>query len=627
MTEKTITVYVEWALQGKTLGRAGARVLACSNGDLNKDNFAELIGRFSIGTPDALPQVSVSYLTSGAPGSRAYYLGMAIHRWAADVRTDGGELLERDDDNRPVATTTYFCVPYQLLADAAITYRAMYREFSKIRLSNTNGLPLEVKLPIHTGPPEVNALTMQSASRLLTSRSVCVLGADLATVAERLDFIDATAALLPYGFRTRLAAATWARPTHRDHRFRLFFSAAKRDASPPDDVIYWGIPERTRLTPREDYAYAYDRWLADTVGQLQTLGELTTPRSFNREEIFESFDEIGLLRPSPDEAAPDLPAQRSPAPMPAMLDGERLLRDCASCMQASDVPGLHTAIRRLRAWAKSTPSFEEQDRYRRLIREQRLFRHDETLGNIEARLREALLEVAFCLPLNYRDYCVIEESTSADSSDEALLRMIADAGMADMRISAVVYAQLPQKDMRKKREKWFASHQVNAVQLINTLAGDWQRTRHALHASLLTAEYVIRMPGDPDLIRRVLMRHGYLVRLLQVASGGDDEKQVSVLAAFLGAAYPNGIGPQEISHILIENAETPSPAVLAAVLTQLAHPNDALMAREAFVSRAMLALNVASERHKLLESRVVYAYDRPGDPDATGLSYPPTDRR
>lgn len=163
MTPKTILADVQWALQGKTLGRGGARVLACSDGNLSQENFTELIGRFSLGTPGELPQVSVSYLNAGAPPSHSYYLGMALHKWAADVRTDGGELLERDDDLRPVAVTAYFCVPYQPLAEAAVSYQAMYGAFDNMRLNMTGGPPLPVEFPVRTGLPPIDDLAMQAA--------------------------------------------------------------------------------------------------------------------------------------------------------------------------------------------------------------------------------------------------------------------------------------------------------------------------------------------------------------------------------------------------------------------------------------------------------------------------------
>ena len=633
MTEKTIPVYVEWALQGKTLGRAGSRVLACSNGTLSMENFTELIGRFSLGTPDKLPQVSVSYLPSGSGPSRVYYLGMASHKWAADVQTDGGELLERDDDNRPVAVTTYFCVPYQPLADAAVSYQAMYQEFDNIRLGTASGSPLQVEFPVRTGLPAINALAVQSAGRLFSGRPVCVLGAESTTVAERLEFIGAVAALLPYGFRTRLTAATWVRPTHRDHRFRLFFSAAKRDADPPDGVVYWGDPQRTALTLNDDLAHVYDRWLADTVGQLERLARLTTPRSFNREDVLESMDEIGVLHPEPDEREPEEQAPRRLAPFRTprgakRIDGEQILRDCASCMQTAQahLPDLHIAITRLTAQDKSRISPEERRRYQEIIKEEHLFRRDEALGNLQAKLRDALLKAAFIPPLGYPDYCLIEDSLGAGSPDPPLLRMIAGMGMSDMRIRAVVYPQLPEKLIREELDNWYISAKVNAVELINAVAGTWHRPHHAFYASLTAADFMSQMVSDSDLIREVLQHHGYLGPLLQTVGEGHDNTQVYVLNRFLKTAYPYGLSEREIRQILIESAEPPSPALLAAVLLRLARLADAQLVQGAYVSRTVQAMNLKPEMLEVLESRLASANGWPGSRTAGRDPHPVTDQ-
>lgn len=642
MTEKTIPVYVEWALQGKTLGRAGARVLACSSGNLNMENFTELLGRFSLGTPDRLPQVSVSYLTSGTGPDRAYYLGMAIHKWAPDVQTDGGELLERDDDKRPVAVTTYFCAPYQPLADAGVSYQAMYQEFHKIRLGTTSGPPRQVELPVRTGLLAIGSLAtaMQTAGLLLTA-PVCVLGAEATNVGERLDFIEAVAALIPYGFRSRLTAATWVRPTHRDHRFRLYFSDTARD-NHPDHVVYWERPELTSLKSRDDYGYAYDRFLAGTIGQLGALARLTTPRSFSRLEVLESLNEIGVPRPErPERPEPaDRPRFR-PAPrmlalpsgsQDARLDGEQILRECAAFIHKPYRPELNIAITRLKGLAKSGTSPEERDRYREIIREHRLFQHNEALSN-ESKLRDALFKVAFVPPLEYPDYCLIEDSLTDESPDQALLRAIVDEGMSDrdMRIRVVVYGQLlaekdTEKDTKRKLDQWYALAEVNAVRLIGAVAGRWHRPWHAVPASLIAVDFMSRKVCEPPgAIRNVLRYHSYLATLMQTL--GDDSFQVFVLTRFLRAAYPNGPSRSDIQQILAKNEEPPSPALLTAILLDL--PDDPYLTRlaqEAYVFRTIRAMNLTPDVLQSLESRLAFANRWPGGPVAALERHHVTDR-
>jgi hypothetical protein len=637
VTEK-IPVSAEWALQGKTLGRAGARVLACSTGTLSMENFTELIGRFSLGTPDELPQVSVSYLTSGTHPGRVYYLGMAIHRWAPDVQTDGGELLARDDDKRPVATTTYFCIPYQPPADITLSYKTMYQEFNGISLSLTSAPPLQVEFPPErTCLEAVSLLAMQSASRLISGRPVCVLGGESTTVAERLAFIDAVTQLLPYGLRTRLAAATWVRPTHRDHRFRLFFSAEKRDAKPPDDFVYWGQPEATALTPQDDYAYMYYQWLVGTVGQLEVLARLTTPRSFSREDILQSLDDIGIRLPASDEETQDHEqkapaATRKPRFRRIGLDVDQILHNCAASLQTSNVPELNTAVTRLKASAKSIIPADRPS-YQEIIREEHLFRHSEALGGIQTKLRDALFKVAFPAPLSYKDYCLIEDSClgaaspGTESPDGELLRMIAGTAMADLRIRVVVYGQLPTAETRRLLDGWYRSFQMTAVELINTAAAaGWHRPVHALHASVIAADLMSHVACDPDLTRRVLRSQGYLSRLLQTAGDGHDNTQVYVLSWFLKTAYPDGLREDAVRSILIGREDPPSPALLAAVLLQITPGNThvAELAREAYVFSTVKAMHVEAKTHSSLEQRLPFADGWPADRAREQNPYPAT---
>jgi hypothetical protein len=651
MSGKTISVDVQWALQGKTLDRAGYQVLACSAGELSKENFTELINRFSLGTPDKLPQVSVSYvtLTSGTRPGREHYLGMAIQKWAADVRTDGDELLERDDDGRAVAVTAYFCVPYQPPAEITVSYESIYQKFNGVWLGTTSRPPLPVELPARTSLPVPSALAMQAASRLLTGRPVCVLGAESTTVEERLAFIEAVSQMVPYGFRTRLTAATWVRATQRDHRFRLFFSAAKRDGDPPDGVVYWEQPELTALTSRDDYAYAYNQWLANTVGQLDLLARLTAPRSFTEHDILEALDEIGVQgrpsvqkrwgdkradnrRPTPEPVP--APAPPPPAPSPKQkrsgLDIEQLLRECAECGRPPlNLPDLHIAITRLKSQGRSGKiGPEERCRYQQIIKEEHLFRRNQSIGELEPKLRDALFKVAFTTQLSYEDYCLIEDSCLTEDSSGALypdwdlLRMIMDTGMSDLRIKAVVYAPLPLEETRKNLDRWYKSGQVHAVELINTAASPWHRPSHAFLASVIVVDYLNRMHCEPDLMRKVLHGHSYLAYLLQTVGEGHDNSQVAMLSTFLKAAYPDALTERDIRQILTGNEHPPSPALLIAVLLRI-HPKNTLLAqqaREAYVFSTTMTMRLNGDIHQALSLRLYFADEWPGDRRGPGMT-------
>ena len=129
---------------------------------------------------------------------------------------------------RPTAYTSYFCLPYHRLADAAIGYLAMYEALHAVTLTVADGPSKEVPIAMPTSrTPTADDLAVRVAPLLLTGQPVCVLGAEGTSMLERLEFIDTVMELLPYGFRARMTAATWTRASNRNHRFRLFFSARR----------------------------------------------------------------------------------------------------------------------------------------------------------------------------------------------------------------------------------------------------------------------------------------------------------------------------------------------------------------------------------------------------------------
>jgi len=641
VTVKTITVDVQWALQGKGLDRAGRRVLACSDGALNEENFDQIIERFTLGTPDKgdLPQVTVSYLTSGSGEDREYYLGMAIHQWGADIQTNGDQLFARDKDSRPVVVTAYYCVPYREPAGIVVSYQGMYDRFKGVWPGTVSGPPLTVELPARSALPLPDPLARQAASRLLSGRPVCVLEAGQTTVEERLAFIEAVTQLIPYGFRTRLTASTWVRATQRDHKFRLFFSAAKRDGD-QDDVVYWGQPDRSPLTPRNNFAYEYNQWLDGTVGQLDRLAKMTAPRTFAEQDLQQALDTVlnlpakapvskkadskrasFSLLPAMSQSPATLTPEPEPEPEPQLTgrgaEVEQLLRECATYARTPvQVPQLNTAATRLmnqgRSRKVSTP--EERIRHRQIIREEHLFRHIPA-SNAQAMLRRALLRIAFTAPLTYGDYCLIEDSSLVEGIHRAqqpeidLIHMIMDTGLAesDLRIMAVVYAQPPGEETRRLLDKWYKSDRSLVFALIQAAGGSWHRRRHAALACEIVLDCLERSRCDADQVRDLLHRHSYLAHLIQAQC--DDDLQVRMLATFLAKAYPEPLTELDIQKILTNSQHPPSPALLGAVLLRIPEQNLRLaqLAREAYVYSTVTSLKLVSEQDfRALQLRVEF---------------------
>jgi hypothetical protein len=624
-------VDAQWALQGKTLGRTGYRVLACSTGNstgLSAENFTEAISRFSMGTPEtgpqALPQVTISYLAQGTLN----HLALAIHQFASDAQTADGQLTVRDDDGRPVVATSYYCVPYKPVADNAVSYQAMYEAFAAAPLRPEPGPPVAVQFPLPAAAPPalaeapaIDPLAIHAAALLLTGRPVCVLGGQAVSMTDRLAFIDMVMTLLPYGFRARMTAATWTRATNQNHRFRLFFSGAQRDAEQPDQVIFWGRPERTVFNHHDEYAYWYRNWLiAEGADQARSvLSKLRQPRSLaTKNDVLEALDAIDtpilatwkarLSRRREIEAAPKQADLTGKAAAQVVLsEGERCLLECAQYMEKRELPLLGSAINQLKGATKVGVSPDQRARYLELIQEHRLFRHDEALGNHEGKLREALLRLAFTAPFGYEDYCLVEDGIGEAPPDSALLQLIDKTGPADLRAKAIVYRQLPNLEAEKKLDKWYSSKDLSADQLLNALALEVKRPQHMKLLCDVTVGYLRKMNRHykPDVIERVLRQHSYLARKLQDRLADQNQYQINTLGWLLKAAYPNGLTRSDIYHVMIGTREPPTFPFLAAVLLMLTDPAESFLARELFVFSSFITMNLEPATNRALEKIIV----------------------
>ena len=431
MTGRTVRVTVEWALRGKA-DRPGEDILGWSTGNLNRRNFEEVIGRFALGAPEQLqlPQVAVSYVHADGQGTD--YLALAIHDYEADP--------ERTSIGRLTQVTRYFCVPYRELAEGAITYQAMYEAFSPARLPERNGPVLICDIAVR--PPRLprpGDLALLVAALLLTGRPVCVLGVEAVGVADRLAFIDLVMSLLPYGLRAKMAAATWTRPTHRDHKFRLFFSDTPRTKSPPDHVVTWGATEHPAATPEGDHAPRYLAWLTETVSQpMALLAGMTEPTGFSLKSVDHALElaRVPGQEPGPFSADGQASAVRTrsgPIPRPTTDPTEAVLLRCVAELNAQNPAGLMDCISALRTICAAQPASARpgsRRRYQQIATHYRLLRPGLQLYGHENEFYDMVLELAFNVPLDYQGYCQVEDcmlgvgqsgeerSTAAPRADE-----------------------------------------------------------------------------------------------------------------------------------------------------------------------------------------------------------------
>lgn len=608
-------VPIQWALHGKVLDDEGYHVIACSTGDLSRANFADALGRFTLGALDTLPQVSVSYLQPAAGHPGGGYLALAIHWSAGDGQRHADGALQFDDHGRDTTFTSYFCTSYRHLAQQSTTYLDMHKAFDAITLPAADALPMEVPITGAVGQtPAIDELAMRVASLLLTGAPVCVLGAENTVMQERLRFIDTVMALLPYGFRARMAAATWTRATVREHRFRLFFSSVPRSGEQQDHLVPWGEPDLVRI-PRGP-AGAYFDWLYDKVAPLSALGAITTGLGFGDSAADQALDLVAATRhrrrPRTRTAPLPIPDKRAAPETGQQPDGDavaRVLSECAEHVRTQSLPRLRSDITWLRNYAMSGEIAEERRRrYRTLITHFGLLRPSELSDKYEVSLYEALLVLAFAKPLTYEGYCQAEECLGGQpgvTPHQTLLAAIDRSGLADLRAKVIVYSSLD----AKKLAKWFGSKEVDAFRLLRELGlQGWHRPEHARAFCDATLGYLLEKQSRYSVaeVRRVLHSSGYLAQaLLRI---GREQYQVHALnrllvAAFPQEQYPDGLDEPAVTHILAGSNDAPTPALLAAVLKKV-RPADAQLAWDAYVFGSITRMNLDSATHAKLYPRL-----------------------
>ncbi|WP_154676846.1 hypothetical protein [Parafrankia discariae] len=283
------TLAAGWALMGKERGGYTDYVVLRSNeAYFSRSAYQSILHRYSPGTPPpaqrpnlpgALPWVTVSYAPRGR-GSGDTVLGIAERAWSDEVDASG----------RRVARTLLLCVPFSALAAAPVSYLGLHAALAgpELRHATTaddrgddgtaggggaggggtgdgpDGLPVAVpRLDpagigdyLARGGERLFLLAAETAALVLAGR-VAIVGAPVTGPDERpararLRFLDAVAALLPYGHRARLTASTWA-VSGAAHRIRLAFTDRPRRG---DLVMRWRDPHEhpaELLGPSADY--------------------------------------------------------------------------------------------------------------------------------------------------------------------------------------------------------------------------------------------------------------------------------------------------------------------------------------------------------------------------------------
>jgi hypothetical protein len=556
----SVMVTAEWALWGKKAGDIGYHQLDCSAGKISSENFDQVITRYSPGTPESLPQVTISWLSDK---SQVNYLAIAIHdrvhpAGRPSPRPGAAEPAPFDAHGRETVRTSYYCVPFADVAEHGVSYQVMYDAFRAEPLPRDLREPVTVKLA--AGPDSSAAAPAEFALRvaalLLAGKPVCMLGAGHLTVTERLGFLDTVASLLPYGARTRLSASTWTSSTYQNHRFRLFFAGQARNRD--DHVVMWDQAGTVPVT--DPVVGAYLAWLGpDPQRRVAQLARALQPMGFTRSGAALMLARIGAAE---EQTLAQLPGRPPTGGSPDLTVAD-LLVSCGERLEAGEPEQelLKADITELALRLGEERTDAERQEYQDIIRDHDLLReHLQVLVTTRAQFYDILLGLAFASPLSYADYCGIEDCANLQPGQVPHRSLLAAIGKRDL--TGPPMRQLLQL-LRECEPSVTTGGRLSNADLVALAADPALQPGHAQ----LTYE---ALAGHPDAggsgLRRALRQHGYLAAALEQRHRTDPGYQVLVLCDLLQLAYGPSLDRPAVREVLRNDPHQGTAALDAAVL-------------------------------------------------------------
>lgn len=535
-------VMAEWALWGKERNESAYRVLRCSEGTFGLDDFHGIISRYASGNKEMLPQYTVCWIPAGDDGEG--YLAVGIHELAdADPRLSGGRA--RTAGGREIEYVRLFCVRYAELARRGVRYTDLVAAVRPHQLLADLEGPIKVALPETTRPSPsapFRQLAENVATLLLTTRPVCVLGAEGATAEDRLYFIDLVMSLLPYGLRTTLSASTWASSTAQDLKLRLFFANAMRDDEGWTRHVTWGLPESLVLSKTDDQApLLYLNWLRASASREAELAGDIRPVRFSAAEIRQMI-----------------------ATLPKDKSVEDTLRELASLLGHDDQETIPSVVRRLRRYAASQPDSAKREACRQIITEWRLLgNHPGIHSRTRASVYRVLLSLAFEIPLTYASYCRIEDAAGGPPRGALrteLLKQLEFASYHPWLLAARAEPDLTDEEVMEG----LAEMGISATLPLHDLqvgVGNL-RPEHRPVLYDFAIQYLITYAPDP---RAELKFRGHLVNTLEAVFPGDRQAKRIRLEKTLKLVYGHPLRKGQIRELFEDPATSPTKALEAAV--------------------------------------------------------------
>ncbi|WP_123665659.1 hypothetical protein [Actinocorallia herbida] len=497
----------QWALHGKRPG-TDYQILACSTGDIDADGYAEILHRFSTGTPEHLPQIVLSWAGREQEQGR---IGMAIQEAAPPGQVDGF--------GRAFAYTRYFCFPYADVADRPVTYTEFYRGIRGLDQPE-NRDPARCSLaPMNAAliGPAVTAQARSAAALLLTGRQVVVYGCDYVPLDERLKFLDVVASLLPYGMRTRYSAATWASSVS-DHSLRLTFAHDKRSGA---HNLLFGEP--AEVPAEYPVARQYHDWLRsfdDPAEPIELLTRVNEP--LRLQDGARALELLQHAHRPKEPAQTVVDVEGHPAVRPPVTEAAPTLQFLISALNVAvrnrNRPSIDNALTEITRLAARSPTRTERDDAVESVRETQILQEgtlDKTDPHVRSQILDAILAAVFS-PLTEKH--IDEISGMAGGLREELLSAMLRMGEKTQDVDLIVanllpagaartaFANMALTDLIAFATRWPKAVQINA-RIIDRLERDLSALRPEVpgeiiellerHYFLSAAIFHLSPPPDP----------------------------------------------------------------------------------------------------------------------------------
>jgi hypothetical protein len=542
-----VELTAQWALWGRDADDRVSRVLASSTGDLTAWDFTGAVERYASGAPDRLPQYTVFWVPDAEGTPR--FVGIAIHEHASYAKHD--DRSHYDASGREIVYSRLFCVRYADLAEHGVTFGGLLSAVQHQLPSKDQAAPValritperEQRLPspgqaVGAAPELAEAV----AALLLTTRQVCVVGAEEVPAADRLAFIDQVLSLLPYGLRATLSAATWASPTARDLKLRLFFAGAQRDDSDGTYHVRWDQQAGDAYpVSGNDAARRYLDWLHGAGTQARfLLTEQTAPLRFMRADISAMVSAL-----------------------PQDLKVANVLQDLADSLEECDRPAAMNEIKRLRRNRVGPVRAADREHYRSLIlRHGLLGRHPALRSRDQAAVYQTLLRLAFELPISYDSYCAIEDAIGGPPNGtlRLVLREFTFASYVPWLLAAKAESRISDEELITTME----ARSVPAAAPLDQFQRDLAGIRPA-HRAVACDFALLYLRSQAESPKTELARRGYLAETLNAAFPDDLDAQRVRLENALSFVHGQSLSRGQIRDLFSEPGVRPTAAFEAAV--------------------------------------------------------------